>query len=131
MKFFGRELKFNDNRIYHEGDKPKPNEIGAAEEIHTHSTEDIDNLKNYDKSAINATGNLDASDTLNLALAKLENQVENSIEYAEYLVEELVGTAPEGVDEDKLIFFPPNFIQSLDSCRLCLLSMITGPPPLK
>lgn len=29
MKFFGKELKFNNNKVYHAGDKPTPSEIGA------------------------------------------------------------------------------------------------------
>lgn len=39
MKFFGKELKFNENKIYHAGDKPTPSEIGAAAASHgTHVT---------------------------------------------------------------------------------------------
>lgn len=37
MKFFGKELKFNNNKVYHSGDKPTPNEIGAAASSHTHN----------------------------------------------------------------------------------------------
>ena len=38
MKIFGVELRFNGFRIYHEGDKPTPSEIGAAASNHTHTT---------------------------------------------------------------------------------------------
>ena len=39
MKFFGKELKFNNNKVYHAGDKPTPSEIGAAAASHgTHVT---------------------------------------------------------------------------------------------
>ena len=37
MKFFGKELKFNNNKVYHAGDKPTPAEIGAAASSHTHN----------------------------------------------------------------------------------------------
>lgn len=37
MKFFGKELKFNNNKVYHAGDKPTLAEIGAAAASHTHS----------------------------------------------------------------------------------------------
>lgn len=37
MKLFGNELMFNDNKIYHQGDKPTPAEIGAAPSSHTHT----------------------------------------------------------------------------------------------
>ena len=37
MKLFGRELKFNNNKVYHAGDKPTPSEIGAASASHTHN----------------------------------------------------------------------------------------------
>lgn len=39
MKIFGKELKFNNNKVYHAGDKPTPSEIGAAAASHgTHVT---------------------------------------------------------------------------------------------
>ena len=39
MKLFGKELKFNNNKVYHAGDKPTPSEIGAAAASHgTHVT---------------------------------------------------------------------------------------------
>lgn len=39
MKLFGKELKFNNNKVYHAGDKPTPSEIGAAASSHgTHVT---------------------------------------------------------------------------------------------
>lgn len=37
MKLFGKELKFNNNKVYHAGDKPTPSEIGAAAASHSHS----------------------------------------------------------------------------------------------
>ena len=37
MKIFGKELKFNGKRVYHENDKPTPSEIGAAASSHTHN----------------------------------------------------------------------------------------------
>lgn len=37
MKLFGREFRINGFRIYHEGDKPTPAEIGAATSGHTHT----------------------------------------------------------------------------------------------
>ena len=37
MKIFGKELKFNNKRVYHEGDKPTPSEIGASASSHTHN----------------------------------------------------------------------------------------------
>ena len=37
MKLFGREFKFNNNKVYHAGDKPTPSEIGAAASSHTHN----------------------------------------------------------------------------------------------
>lgn len=37
MKLFGREFKFNNNKVYHAGDKPTPSEIGAASASHTHN----------------------------------------------------------------------------------------------
>ena len=37
MKIFGKELKFNNNKVYHSGDKPTPAEIGAAASSHTHN----------------------------------------------------------------------------------------------
>lgn len=38
MRLFGQEFKINGFRIYHEGDKPTPSEIGAAASNHTHTT---------------------------------------------------------------------------------------------
>lgn len=37
MKIFGKELKFNNNKVYHAGDKPTLSELGAAAASHTHS----------------------------------------------------------------------------------------------
>ena len=37
MKIFGNVLKFNNNKVYHAGDKPTPSEIGAAPASHTHN----------------------------------------------------------------------------------------------
>lgn len=37
MKIFGKEFKFNNNKVYHAGDKPTPSEIGAAASSHTHN----------------------------------------------------------------------------------------------
>ena len=36
MKIFGKELTFNGKRVYHENDKPTPEEIGAAKSDHSH-----------------------------------------------------------------------------------------------
>ena len=41
MKFFGKELKFNNNKIYHSGDKPTPSEIGAAPTSHNHQASQV------------------------------------------------------------------------------------------
>lgn len=38
MKLFGKELLFNNDRIYHTGDKPTPSEIGAATSNHNHDS---------------------------------------------------------------------------------------------
>lgn len=37
MKILGKELTFNNNKVYHAGDKPTPSEIGAASSSHTHN----------------------------------------------------------------------------------------------
>ena len=37
MRIFGKEFRINGFRIYHEGDKPAPSEIGAAASSHSHS----------------------------------------------------------------------------------------------
>ena len=37
MKIYGKELKFNNNKVYHAGDKPTLSEIGAASSSHTHN----------------------------------------------------------------------------------------------
>ena len=37
MRIFGKEFRINGIRIYHEGDKPAPSEIGAAAGSHSHS----------------------------------------------------------------------------------------------
>ena len=37
MRIFGKEFRINGFRIYHEGDKPTPSEIGAAASSHSHS----------------------------------------------------------------------------------------------
>lgn len=37
MKIFGKELLFNNNKVYHTGSKPTPSEIGAAASSHTHN----------------------------------------------------------------------------------------------
>lgn len=37
MKLFGKELLFNNNKIYHTGNKPTASEIGAATSSHTHN----------------------------------------------------------------------------------------------
>lgn len=36
MELFGKELRFNKNKVYHTGDKPTPSEIGAAPTSHNH-----------------------------------------------------------------------------------------------
>lgn len=36
MKLFGREFTFNGFKVYHAGDKPTPEDIGAAKSSHTH-----------------------------------------------------------------------------------------------
>ena len=38
MKLFGKELTFNGNKVYHVGDKPTVNEIGAATSNHNHDS---------------------------------------------------------------------------------------------
>lgn len=38
MKLFGKEFKYNNNKVYHAGDKPTVNEIGAAASNHNHDT---------------------------------------------------------------------------------------------
>lgn len=37
MKIISSELYVKDNKVYHEGNKPKPKDIGAAPETHTHN----------------------------------------------------------------------------------------------
>lgn len=37
MKFFGKELMFNGNKVYHAGNKPTASEIGAAASSHSHN----------------------------------------------------------------------------------------------
>lgn len=37
MKILGKELTFNNNKVYHAGDKPTASEIGAASSSHTHN----------------------------------------------------------------------------------------------
>ena len=37
MKILSSELYVKDNKVYHEGNKPKPKDIGAAPETHTHN----------------------------------------------------------------------------------------------
>ena len=37
MKLYGKELKFNNNNVYHAGNKPTLSELGAAASSHTHS----------------------------------------------------------------------------------------------
>ena len=37
MKIYGKEFKFNNNKVYHAGDKPTLSEIGAASSSHTHN----------------------------------------------------------------------------------------------
>lgn len=41
MKFFGKELTFNNFKVYTENDKPTPSEIGASEKNHTHKYTDL------------------------------------------------------------------------------------------
>ena len=50
MKLFGREFKFNNNKVYHAGDKPTPSEIGAASASHTHNS-----ITNQDTRNVNTT----------------------------------------------------------------------------
>ena len=38
MKLFGKELTFNGNKVYHVGNKPTVNEIGAATSNHNHDS---------------------------------------------------------------------------------------------
>ena len=60
MKLFGKELKFNDNKVYHAGDKPTPSEIGAAAASHgTHVT--------YSTTAPSANGTASAGSANNVS----------------------------------------------------------------
>lgn len=38
MRILGKELKFNNNKVYHAGDKPTPSEIGASPSNHNHDS---------------------------------------------------------------------------------------------
>ena len=53
-----------------------PSNIGAAAATHNHASSDINALTSYNKSATGGTGALSTSDSLNIALAKLENAID-------------------------------------------------------
>ena len=54
MKFFGKELKFNDKNIYHEGNKPTPSDIGAAAASHgTHVPNNCKQITDWNSATTN------------------------------------------------------------------------------
>ena len=77
MKFFGKELKFNNNKVYHAGDKPTPAEIGAAASSHTH------NLPSASTSAAGIVQLNDATNSTSTTQAATANAVKQAYDRAE------------------------------------------------
>lgn len=68
------ELTVNKHKVYHAGNKPSLEELGAAKSDHTHTSGNITALHGYTK--LNSTSDIVASDSLNTALGKLEKGLE-------------------------------------------------------
>lgn len=68
------DLTINSNKVYHAGNKPTASEIGAAASSHNHNTGNITALTGYAKASTASA--LTASDSLNVALGKLEKSLD-------------------------------------------------------
>lgn len=64
------ELTINSNKVYHTGNKPTAADVGAATTLHNHNTGNVTALTGYSKASTFSA--LAVSDTLNVALGKLE-----------------------------------------------------------
>lgn len=67
MKIFGKELKFNNYKVYHAGDKPTASEIGAATSSHTHNYAGSSSAGGAATSALTCTGNATTATKLQTA----------------------------------------------------------------
>lgn len=69
------ELTINSNKVYHAGNKPTAADVGAATTLHNHNTGQVTALTGYSKASSFTA--LTTSDTLNVALGKLEKGLDD------------------------------------------------------
>lgn len=69
------ELTINSNKVYHAGNKPTAADVGAATTLHNHNTGQVTALTGYSKAS--SFSKLTATDTLNVALGKLEKGLDD------------------------------------------------------